>query len=464
MWPKNMEWIGSRCFSADQHVQLDGWDCSFLDPRSLLPSTNTASAGKPSTIPWLSTDVEASSLDCAQNSVHKYRHAFLQFTNSLHLPFLSSLYSAAELLLHFFRFYAEVFPISEQAVAIHTLTPPLHSQLRRETSGQTGPQFRVSSLCVQDPFEHSHNVTKNVGPAHLRPLLQALQSSLSQLADLLDSEQSTPDTRHDALSLFRLTEPSPVSGKKAAAMKTLHVDISTASRLLHGTCYAALANCLQELDLHNLLIQHTLDRIILHSLAQHLEREFGFKVQTIRQQEAVSASITPYLSPGLCPSLLDKVYSAHHRKRQRMAEEGEGEGEEGMEMEEEGGGESGESGECEGVKRKRQTEQGSAEQLLFELTAGEECGSTLECSAIERNWIGRRRKRRMHQGQASSSCEAVTEEEAPPCLSFLLSSSSNQPPSDHFTTISLQVTEPMYQESFLQFFAVCKKWLFSHPP
>ena len=44
-WPKNMAWISSQGFSvpSEQHVQLDGWDCSFSDPRSLLPSSNTVS-------------------------------------------------------------------------------------------------------------------------------------------------------------------------------------------------------------------------------------------------------------------------------------------------------------------------------------------------------------------------------------------------------------------------------------
>ena len=351
-----------------------------------------------------------------------------------------------------------MFPISEQVVAIHTLTPPLLSQLHRNTTGQTQP-FRVSSLCVQDPFERSHNVTKNVGPAHLPPLLQALRSSLSLLTELLDSEQTAPGTRHDALSLFKQTGPSPGSGKKTAAMKTLPLDASTASWLLCNTRYTALADRLHELDLHNPLIQHTLDSIVLHSLAQHLEEKFGFRVHTVRQQEAVAAYIAPPPSPGPSPSLPspDTLCSVHHRKRQRAAEEEERE--ERMEVEEEGGGE---GGQCERVKRKKLVEQGSAEQLLFRLSEDDECGCMLECSAMERNWIGRRRKRRMQQRQGSCSHGSATEE-ASPCLSFTLSSSSSPSPDNHITMVTLQVTDPMYHQSFLQFFAVCKKWLFSHP-
>ena len=47
VWPKNMAWIGGQGFSASpQRLELDGWDCSFTDPHSLLPSSNTASSGE----------------------------------------------------------------------------------------------------------------------------------------------------------------------------------------------------------------------------------------------------------------------------------------------------------------------------------------------------------------------------------------------------------------------------------
>ncbi|CAI7989026.1 Speckle targeted PIP5K1A-regulated poly(A) polymerase, partial [Geodia barretti] len=73
VWPRNMAWIGSRGLSVEKSISLGGWDCSFTDPRSLLPSSNTA--------------------------------------------------TPARLLLHIFKYFSEEFSFSEHMVAIHTTSP-----------------------------------------------------------------------------------------------------------------------------------------------------------------------------------------------------------------------------------------------------------------------------------------------------------------------------------------------------
>lgn len=370
-------------------------------------------------------------------------------------------FTPAQLFLHFLHYYAEVFSFSEQAIAIHTLSLPLISHLRHDPSGQ-GMGFKVSSLCLQDPFERSHNVTKNLKAPHLPQLLHAFQSSLKILKELLEGEQIAPGTRQNVLSLFKPTE-SAIPRKKAAAVHTLHLDTGTVCRLLCGTRYAALAGRLEELDLNNTFIQWTLNHVILQSLAVQLEREFGFRVHA---ESPAASSISPASSlPPTNIAVADG--SAHQCKRQRKEVEGEVSSEEGMEVEEEGlvevGGE-------QGVKRKRLAEQESAEQLLFRLTEGEWSGCTLVCSAMEESWIHRRRRRREKQKQASCSPSNTVEQGATasslsgPCLSFTLTSPSNPSPGNHLAVVVLHATDSKFQHHFQQFFAVCKKWLLSTSP
>lgn len=350
---------------------------------------------------------------------------------------------AAHLLLHFFNYYAE-FPFSEKAVAIHIFSPPLICNLPLQSAGQsTG--FRVSALCVQDPFEQNHNVSKNVKSSLLPPVRQAFQSSEKTLRDMISSELTA---RQDVLSLFK-QQALPLCGKKGAAVHSLNLDSATASHLLLDTRYAALADRLSELNVKSAHIRSTLSHILLQSLALKLAREFGFQVSAAEAQEDMSCA-----SPLSCvPPTHMMVPADKQRKRQRPSEEFE----EGMEVDEE------EEGKVERIKRLRVSEQESAKQLLFDLADGEEgSGYTLMCSAMEESWIHRRRKRRKKERLASASSETAEPMTTPttPCLSFTLTSV----PSFHLATVVLSISNPVYQQPFQQFFAILKKWLLCSSP
>ena len=373
--------------------------------------------------------------------------------------------ATAELLLHFLHYYSECFPFSEQAVAVHTLAPPLISLLH-ETHPPPGPNsasrgagFRVSSLCVQDPFERSHNVTKSI-KSQSAQLLQALRSSREVLRRVLEGE--SPNMRQDLLPVFRQSEvASP--GKRPTASHTLHLSADTVHRLLQGTQYAVLADRLQELDLRNPHVHCTLDRLVLQALAQQLEGEFGLSVQTERQPETASSSLPP--SSPLLPSAedggcmeADSPSQQHKRRRPREEEE------EGMEVEKG----------WEGGKKLRLAGQESAEQLLFRLAEG--LGAVLVCSAVEESWQHRRRRRRKGEQREATSCSpessvgrtvgglAASLPALPPCLIFTLTLPRNLSPSNHLTAVTMCASHAMFCQSFQQFFAVCKKWLLSSHP
>ena len=313
--------------------------------------------------------------------------------------------------------------------------------------------FKVSSLCLQDPFDRSHNVTKNVKAVHLHLLIQTLQSSQPELRELLSHEETTPLTRQNVLPLFKHSQTSTTTTeKKRSGHHFLQFNIDTMSCLLHNTCYAALSGRLQELDLSNLLVHRKLSHILLEALAELLEREFGFRVHS--ESHGSATNVVLPLAPVCRPHC-----SANILKRQRPDEE------EVMEVEEgqgdgggEGRGEEGGEGQ-EKVKRQRLVNVESVENLLFRLTEGQGSDYTIECSAMEESWIGRRRRRRAIQqqpGLASFSPETVS-----PCLSFTLSTPYSCTVVSNYT-VMLQATEPMFQSSLQQFFSVWKQWLLDH--
>lgn len=282
-------------------------------------------------------------------------------------------------------------------------------------------------------------MSKNVKSSLLPSLRQAFQSSEKNLRAMMINE---PISRQDALFLFKQQTP-PRYFTKGPAVHSINLDSTTASRLLLGTHYAALADRLSELDIKNDHVRCTLSHVLLQSLALKLEREFGFQVHVAEAQEDVSSA-----SPLSRVAPTDAVVpTGKQRKRQRPSEEYE----EGMEVDEE-----------EVIKKPRMLEKESAEQLLFHLTDGGVSGYTLVCSAVEETWIHRRRKRREKERLTSASSATAEPMTTPttPCLSFTLTSV----PSFHLATVVLHINNPLYQQSFQQFFAVLKKWLLCSSP
>ena len=372
----------------------------------------------------------------------------------------------AQLLLHFFNYFLAKFSFSVNIVTIHTLS---HLCLPYRGTG-----FKVSSVCVQDPFEQSHNVTKTMKIVHLNHMLQVMRSSQQTLKQLLNNEQQqTPvaPRPHDILSLFRPSE-MPATPNRANDEHLIELDISTASHLLHDTQYTALEGRLEELDLTNLIIQHKLCYILVYSLAYHLEKEFDFEFRSIQDEETcdmtsssvsiqdeetcdMTSSSVSIQDEETCDMTSSSVSiagdnvscSTQSRKRCRALEEED----EMMDVEDRSD---------EGIiKRQRITghAESSAEQVLFSLTEGQRSDCRLECIAYEASWIDRRRKRRHPQTQSTQH------KELKPCLSFILSANINQHRmrgDGSLATFRLQLTDLNFQSAFHQFFAVCKKLLF----
>ena len=324
--------------------------------------------------------------------------------------------------------------------------------------------FKVSALCVQDPFEHSHNVTKGIGPGHVGQLLKALERSQLLLTQLLQREHSS---QQDILQLFNppssaeLTSPTGPSG---TAAHSVELTSETASHLLLHSQFAELAGRLAELGLNNESVSQRLHHVILHSLTQHLQDEFGVRVQFRQQERSPAISSQPSTVIGqpsavVSPPNLACVSqpTAGERKRERsMTEEGEEE-----EMETEGKG-----GAVSEVKKQKFDSEESAEQLLFRLMEGEALSCQADCVALEQSWIGSRKRRREQMRQGSHSYPAKTTPTTPnsPCLVFTISvgptTTTTSSSGDIIATIVLQSTDSKFKIPFEMFFSACKRKLF----
>eukprot|EP00731_Ephydatia_muelleri_P023562 Em0015g1145a len=118
-WPVNMAWFAQGFApTTNRPTAVGGWHCSFTPPGSLMHSKNTQ--------------------------------------------------SPAILLAHFFHFYSEVFDLHTHCVTIHInpsrrLTIEEAMRLAQESNPACRvSHFREGQLCIQDPFELSHNVAKSL--------------------------------------------------------------------------------------------------------------------------------------------------------------------------------------------------------------------------------------------------------------------------------------------------------------
>ncbi|XP_019853366.1 PREDICTED: speckle targeted PIP5K1A-regulated poly(A) polymerase-like [Amphimedon queenslandica] len=192
-WPLNMEWYGRAGFMLRKHEAeyIDGWKVDFVNPNSLLPSKNSS--------------------------------------------------SIAELARHFFNFYSAVFSFSNHAVTVHTpllltiqdavqlsLQDPTHQESMTESGG-----MKISPLCVQDPFDLLHNVTKAVTPSTLNALVEEMKQAVLVMDNLLSASPSLHNL--GILSLFVCQTPtSPFSSPEKSYKTTyqLHFSLKMIEKLV----------------------------------------------------------------------------------------------------------------------------------------------------------------------------------------------------------------------------------------
>ena len=292
-------------------------------------------------------------------------------------------------------------------------------------------------MCVQDPFELSHNVTKSMRPANLAQLQRAMRRSHQLLTDLLHQEQSLPTSRQDILQIFKPSAQLPPPPPSTAG-HSVELETAVLSRLLHNTQFSGLEERVGDLDLGNSFVCQRLNHVVLHSLTHHLQEVFGVRVQF--QQQGVGA-VAPG-PPQRKPELLEMA-PAGARKRERSVEEMEVEG-----------------GELEGaeVKRQKLEFEESADDLLLRLTERESLQSKAECVAMEDGWAGgRRRRRRQQQREAGPAPSMTSSPTTVPCLAFTVSVSTNI---HSGTIVSLQTSDPKFKLPFEMFYSACKRKLF----
>ena len=315
---------------------------------------------------------------------------------------------------------------------------------------------------MQDPFERSHNVTKNISHKHFPEILQHFRHAHELLTRLLENEKSTPDTRQDLLSVF-VQGQSPHSEKCVATSRTLTLTLDTVCGVLLGIAqYTTLAAQLGELNLDNPHISLMLDRLVLHSIALQLEQEFSFVTSALRATaQGTSTDVPSYLSPLATGPSLEGIQRDEpvQRKRQRSTEE-DMEMEMGVEVE----------GEWGGTKRQRLGRKESADELLCRLAQDRDCGLGFQCTAVEESWVGQRRRRRKETASGSPRCKTEDKKSSGGSdlfLEFTMTSSreslTNLSPgkSGYQITVLLLVNHVKYSENLVQFFAVFKRWLLS---
>ena len=339
--------------------------------------------------------------------------------------------------------------------------------------------FRVSSLCVQDPFELSHNVAKGMSKSHRSHLHQCLKSSHATLKQLLSVEGKTGSTRQDVIPVFSRIHAVEQS-KKPLTLCTLSLSLEVISRLLLKTTpYVELAHRLQELDMQNLHTHHLLNYIVLKALTMRLEEDFDFtvclKTDACEPPPGSFRPIAPHSSPPhtqILPEEMEKVSHGQQRKRQRPLEEADEDSVKEVEHESQCGEEDEDEVRIvhDSVKRSKVArDEKTAENLLYHLTEGSE-RSVFLCTAVRETWTNCRRQRREKKKMASCSPSNAFDQtmselgdslpSLSPSLVFTLALGEQKVAigSVH-TIIKLQATHIKYSQSLQNFYAFFKKWL-----
>ena len=425
--------------------------------------------------------------------IHKHFYSLLLFhSNNIHFS------SSAELFLCFLEYYAEKFPYFKCAVAIHCHSPPLISQLNKgsaepplsshlnkgsaeqiescmplqtndDSSSNNHARFRESSLCVQDPFEHVHNVAKNMSKGPFTCFHQNLKSSYVKLKELFDAERAGEDAQ-DFFSLFLQSCKSAFTSLKPPS-RNLSLTMDAMQYVLRRTApYTELAHQLREIDVSNDHTRQLLSSVILSGLSSIVVNDFHFNasLEAVEQsiQEAQPHSPSPLILPSHSSMQVKENNLCQQRKRKHPTKENEaGLGDSTSE---------GEHDKSEGNKRQKLAENVMpVDELLSQLSEGVQ-DSVVLCTAHTETWVHCRRRKREKERLSSPSnsiSKAVSDladslPSIPPCLVFTMALSEptvTGSSSENTLTITFRAADVKYSHSFLQFFAFFKKWLLCIP-
>ena len=420
--------------------------------------------------------------------------------------------SPAELLLHFFQFYSEQFIFSRHVVAIHhtpgsslTIQQAIdRSAQERAPTSVPGKSmwFKVGPLCIQDPFDLSHNVAKSFSHgsmAHLRKQFTIARDTLRKQLHL----EAAGDVSQTGASLLAVLDPSQRDQGTAASPgvglsgQAAAVSSERLTRLLHFTparivsllqrvdSLQLLGSSLQELDLSNLAIVQKLAAVVLKVLILILKQEVNIDCTPVHRNkssgcagslldtchvavtqqthESVTLDPTPQLPEHTPPPSggaqapptamecdtvdCEGLSSEAIRKRQYVVA----------------------CAEAKNPKRARLQSEPQTPVLALLLSEAEGAAEAYCCTAYSTTWLHRRQARRQplrHPGAPSAEAAVLPVPTEEPVLEFLLATDENlaaavdpssSPPHSTLFTVELQATQSLYSKEFAQFFAFFKK-------
>ena len=135
-------------------------------------------------------------------------------------------------------------------------------------SSQSGPgsskrtEFKISAMCVQDPFELVHNLTQNITVSALKHIVELMKAAHRICTDLNDSGDNPSNNTNKLLDLLTVCRSS--KKRKSSHCHSFFVEYQDISpQALTGSHNAKL----------------TTHREVFLFITESLEREFGFKCE-----------------------------------------------------------------------------------------------------------------------------------------------------------------------------------------
>ena len=369
-------------------------------------------------------------------------------------------------------------------VAVHYLAPArlTKEEVAHTAAGSTSKaKLKMTQLCVQDPFELSHNVTKSL------PKVAFFQDVLCVSRDILQEQlqlESTTTGSGDLLALFDQTRYQSITSKSSKAPKMLRylmfTPLRVADLLQRVETLRPLRERFAELDLKNEQVRMKLAAVVVKVLLSILEEELKFvcEVQTMQSSEPsnVEHTVGTFAMELSMEGVMPAVVAGDDVLEEKMEDGPHTVGEGGPFVEEEDG----------GTRKRQPTEPGAtleepkrarlspaapqALDLLNSAAAATDEGvKVYTCTALTNTWLHRRRaQRQQHQEEASLTTQPPPDPQGP-MLQFSLSSHEptasnlrgiNMPPGT-ITVVELGLGDPQQMADFAIFFAFFKKLIFS---
>ena len=240
---------------------------------------------------------------------------------------LVCLFPTGELLLHFFRFYSEHIDFSFHVVTIHTLVgqPVLVADAVREAEAnltESVPHkvrtFKISSMCVQDPFELSHNVTKSLSPETFATLLEEMNRAFRIMSGLVASGvTASGQSSFQSGSFLCLFDPHTHALFPRAALKQpklthcMFLPLGKVASLLEKVpTVSPLVEHIGRLNTSSQHVASMVGVVVLSAIIQLLEHDLGFECAPMRDVVPPSSlPSNPYVGSPTASGTPESVFS-----------------------------------------------------------------------------------------------------------------------------------------------------------